>query len=101
MVDILTDIKVFLMRSNTSTGVSCPGNFLNFGETCLYLAKDIGITWEAALLFCQDLGGHLAVFRDANAYARALGYVKASGIAKTSNVWIGGNDHSVEGSGGG
>ncbi|XP_037799151.1 C-type lectin domain family 10 member A-like [Penaeus monodon] len=96
MADILTDIKGSLTR-NTSTGVSCPGNFINFGETCLYLAKDVGLTWEAALVFCQDLGGNLAVFRDANAFADALGYVKASGIAKTGNVWVGGNDHSVEG----
>ncbi|XP_047484586.1 lithostathine-1-alpha-like [Penaeus chinensis] len=97
MADILTDIKGSLTRNNTSTGISCPGNFKNFGETCLYLAKDIEITWEAALLFCQDLGGDLAVFRDANAFANALGYVKASGIAKTANVWVGGNDHTVEG----
>ncbi|XP_063615825.1 uncharacterized protein LOC134789021, partial [Penaeus indicus] len=78
MADLLADIKGSLTRNNTSTGISCPGNFRNFGETYLYLAKDVGINWEEALLFCEDLGGHLAVFRDVNAFAHALGYIKAS-----------------------
>lgn len=52
---------------------------MNFGDTCLYLAKDKDVNWETARVYCQGLGGDLAVFRDANAYADALGYVKASG----------------------
>ncbi|XP_037799155.1 CD209 antigen-like protein C [Penaeus monodon] len=94
IVDILTDIKNSL---NHTSKVSCPGNFINFGDTCLYLAKDTDVTWEAARVFCHGLGGDLAVFRDANAFADALGYVKGSGLTKTADVWVGGNDLSLEG----
>ncbi|XP_070001604.1 type-2 ice-structuring protein isoform X1 [Penaeus vannamei] len=93
MVDILTDNKV----SFTSREVSCPGNFRKFGDTCLYLAKETDLTWEAARVFCQDLGGDLAVFRDANAFAEALRYVKSSVAAKDTTAWVGGRDHLVEG----
>lgn len=37
------------------------------------------MAWEAARVFCQDLGGDLAMFRDANAFAEVLKYVKSSG----------------------
>ncbi|ROT85482.1 lectin 3 [Penaeus vannamei] len=96
MADILTDIKNTL-RQNRTSGVSCPDNFMNFGDTCLYLAKDKDVNWETARVYCQGLGGDLAVFRDANAYADALGYVKASGIDGSSDVWVGANDLSLEG----
>ncbi|XP_069969415.1 perlucin-like protein [Penaeus vannamei] len=96
MADILTDIKNTL-RQNRTSGVSCPDNFMNFGDTCLYLAKDKDVNWEIARVYCQGLGGDLAVFRDANAYADALGYVKASGIDGSADVWVGANDLSLEG----
>ncbi|XP_047484414.1 type-2 ice-structuring protein-like isoform X2 [Penaeus chinensis] len=92
MVHILTDKASFMSRE-----VSCPGNFRKLGDTCLYLAKEIDANWEAARVFCQDLGGDLAVFRDANAFAEALGYIKNSVVVKATTVWVGGRDHLVEG----
>ncbi|XP_037799150.1 hemolymph lipopolysaccharide-binding protein-like isoform X2 [Penaeus monodon] len=94
--EILTDIRSFLTRNRTSTA-SCPSNFRKFGETCLYLHKDTDLTWEGARLFCQNLGGDLAVFRDANALAEALAYTKGSGLSSSANVWAGGSDIAVEG----
>ncbi|XP_063599152.1 type-2 ice-structuring protein-like [Penaeus indicus] len=92
MLHILT-VKTSFM----STEVSCPGNFRKCGDTCLYLAKDTDVTWDAARGFCQDLGGDLAVFRDVNTFAEALKYVKSSGAVKATTVWVGGTDHIVEG----
>ncbi|XP_027224057.2 type-2 ice-structuring protein [Penaeus vannamei] len=94
--EILTEIRSLLARNRTSAA-SCPSNFRKFGETCLHLAKDTDLTWEAARLFCQDLGGDLAVFLDANALADALAYTKGSGLPPTANVWAGGSDLSAEG----
>lgn len=45
-------------------------------------------TWDAARTFCQDLGGDLAVFRDANALAEAIGYAKALGESFSSTVHV-------------
>ncbi|XP_042859496.1 CD209 antigen-like protein C [Penaeus japonicus] len=95
--EILTEIKGSLARTPTSTGASCPGNFAAHGDTCLYLAKDTDVTWEAARLFCQDLGGDLAVFEDANAFVNALGYIKGSAILESLTIWVGGSDLSLEG----
>ncbi|XP_042894309.1 tetranectin-like [Penaeus japonicus] len=95
--EILTEIRGSLTRTPTSTEASCPGNFAAHGDTCLYLAKDTDVTWEAARHFCLDLGGDLAEFKDANAFADALGYIKSSGLSKSSNIWLGGTDMSVEG----
>lgn len=67
---------------------SCSGTFLKFGGTCLYLAKDVKKTWDAARTFCQDLGGDLAVFRDANALAEAIGYARAVGESFSSTVHV-------------
>ncbi|XP_070001671.1 C-type lectin domain family 17, member A-like [Penaeus vannamei] len=97
MVDILTDIRGSLTWLRTSTETPCPGNFIRFGGTCLYLAKDTFVTWQVARVFCQDLGGDLAVFRDANAFAEAIGYAKASGLSNPAHVWVGGSDVSLEG----
>ncbi|XP_063598889.1 C-type lectin domain family 10 member A-like [Penaeus indicus] len=93
IADILTDKK----NSFTSGEVSCPGNFRKCGDTCLYLALDTGVSWEAARVFCQGLGGDLAVFRDANEFAEALKYVKSSVAVKGTPVWVGGTDRIEEG----
>ncbi|XP_063599153.1 perlucin-like protein [Penaeus indicus] len=92
MLHILTDKTSFM-----STEVSCPGNFRKCGDTCLYLAKDTDVTWDAARGFCQDLGGDLAVFRDVSAFAEALKYVKSSVAVKATTIWVGGSDHIAEG----
>ncbi|XP_047484415.1 type-2 ice-structuring protein-like [Penaeus chinensis] len=92
IADILTDNVSF-----TSREVSCPGNFKKIGNTCLYLAKETDVAWEAARVFCQDLGGDLAVFRDASAFAEVLKYVKSSVAVKATTVWVGGSDHIEEG----
>ncbi|XP_070001670.1 uncharacterized protein [Penaeus vannamei] len=86
--EILSEIKGSLARTAPSTEASCSGTFLKFGGTCLYLAKDVKKTWDAARTFCQDLGGDLAVFRDANALAEAIGYVKALGESFSSTVHV-------------
>nr|XP_027237396.1 uncharacterized protein LOC113828590 [Penaeus vannamei] len=57
MADILTDNKVSFM----SREVSCPGNFRKFGDTCLYLAKETDLTWEAARVLSR-LGRDLPCF---------------------------------------
>ncbi|ROT85479.1 C-type lectin 3 [Penaeus vannamei] len=95
--EILSEIKGSLARTAPSTEASCSGTFRKFGGTCLYLAKDVKKTWDAARTFCQDLGGDLAVFRDANALAEAIGYAKALGIPRNNNVWVGGTDRAAEG----
>nr|XP_027225105.1 C-type lectin domain family 17, member A-like [Penaeus vannamei] len=84
-------------KGSLATEASCSGTFRKFGGTCLYLAKDVKKTWDAARTFCQDLGGDLAVFRDANALAEAIGYAKALGIHRNNNVWVGGTDRTAEG----
>ncbi|XP_042867308.1 CD209 antigen-like isoform X2 [Penaeus japonicus] len=86
--EILTVIKA---------GTPCPGNYTKVGATCLHLAKDTDVTWEDARLFCQEMGGDLAVFRDANAYADAVGYIKDIISIPSAKVWLGGNDLIVEG----
>ncbi|XP_037799159.1 ladderlectin-like [Penaeus monodon] len=93
IADILTDNKI----SFTSKEVSCPGNFRKCGDTCLYLAIDTDANWAAARVFCQGLGGDLAVFRDANAFAEALKYVKSSVAVQGTPVWVGGTDRILEG----
>ncbi|XP_047484628.1 perlucin-like protein [Penaeus chinensis] len=92
--EILSEIRGFVAAP---TEAPCPVNLSNVSGTCLYIAKDISVNWEAARIFCQNLGGDLAVFRDANALAEAIGYVKTSGISGSSNVWLGGRDHLIEG----
>lgn len=64
------------MFTPSTAGTPCPGNYTKVGATCLHLAKDTDVTWEDARLFCQEMGGDLAVFRDANAYADVVGYIK-------------------------
>ncbi|XP_069969368.1 type-2 ice-structuring protein [Penaeus vannamei] len=76
---------------------SCPGNFASVGGTCLYLATHTDVAWGAARQFCQDLGGDLAIFRDANAFAAALDYIRNLATARAKNVWVGGYDQIEEG----
>ncbi|XP_063608254.1 C-type lectin lectoxin-Enh6-like isoform X1 [Penaeus indicus] len=97
MADILTDIRGSLTLTSTSTEAPCLGNFIKFGETCLYLAKETYVTWEAARVYCQGLEGDLAVFRDANAFADALNYAKGSGLQNPAHIWVGGSDILLEG----
>ncbi|XP_047484342.1 uncharacterized protein LOC125036028 isoform X1 [Penaeus chinensis] len=108
-VQLLTDIRNSLTgnpwaesavssnRSPTPAPGSCSGNFVNIGGTCLYLATDTVAVWGTARQFCQDLGGDLATFRDANAFAETLIYIKNLALARTANVWIGGYDQIAEG----
>ncbi|ROT86024.1 lectin E [Penaeus vannamei] len=88
MVHVLNDIKGALTQNHTSAEASCPASFRKFGDTCLYLAKDVSVNWAAARLFCQDFGGDLA---------HALGYVKTSAPGKKIDVWVGGTDIAKEG----
>ncbi|XP_037799141.1 CD209 antigen-like protein C [Penaeus monodon] len=95
--EILSEIKGSLTRIATPTEAPCPGNFASISGTCLYLAKDVSVNWEAARVFCQNMGGDLAVLRDGSALARAIGYAKSFGLSRTANIWLGGRDHIVEG----
>lgn len=67
---------------------ACPAPYEKFSGTCLYLAQDLIVTWEAARTFCQRLGGDLAVFRDANTFAEAIGYAKTFGKSFTSTLHV-------------
>ncbi|XP_042893642.1 low affinity immunoglobulin epsilon Fc receptor-like [Penaeus japonicus] len=108
-VQLLTDIRNALILNPIPGGVvpisptgspilgSCPGNFVRIGATCLYLATDADLVWGTARQFCQDLGGDLATFRDANAFAEALRHTKNLALASAANVWIGGYDQIAEG----
>nr|XP_045589081.1 uncharacterized protein LOC123751021 [Procambarus clarkii] len=56
-------------------GDQCTAPFSRVGDTCLLLAVSDKLTWAAARQFCAARGADLVVFRDANAYADALGYI--------------------------
>nr|XP_027224050.1 C-type lectin LmsL-like [Penaeus vannamei] len=75
---------------------TCPGNFENVGGTCLYLAKEKTARWDHARTYCKNLGGDLAVFKDANAFTAGLDYVKDQQLVRNTQIWIGATDRHRE-----
>ncbi|XP_070001676.1 mannose-binding protein C [Penaeus vannamei] len=53
--------------------------------------------WDKARIFCQQMGGDLAVFKDANEFAAALDLVKSYNFDPETRVWIGVEDKKQEG----
>lgn len=70
-------MTLFSLLSPTVT--RCPPNFEDVDGTCLYLDKVRQSSWVAARHVCFNLGGDLAVFPDANAFASALRYINSVG----------------------
>ncbi|ROT73887.1 lectin B isoform 3 [Penaeus vannamei] len=106
-VHLLTDIRAYLTysqeagRAGSSRGkkaqVACPEKFVNAGGICLYIEKHRSMDWDKARTFCQEMGGDLAIFRDANEFAGALDLIREHKSTRLSWVWIGGSDRDEEG----
>nr|XP_045590444.1 C-type lectin domain family 4 member F-like [Procambarus clarkii] len=85
-------------NSGQLAGDQCTAPFSRVGDTCLLLAVSDKLTWAAARQFCAARGADLVVFRDANAYADALGYINLVNKENAAvGVWVGGTDEAVEG----
>ncbi|XP_042893643.1 C-type lectin domain family 4 member M-like [Penaeus japonicus] len=97
LVDLLTDIRDSF---SCTSARRCPANFSDVDGTCLYLDKIRQNSWDDARHVCFTLGGDLAVFPDANAFASALRYINSIVDEDTDEVpyiFVGGLDVAEEG----
>ncbi|XP_063599150.1 C-type lectin domain family 17, member A-like [Penaeus indicus] len=97
LADLLTEIRDAF---GCHTVTRCPPNFHDADGTCLYLDKTRHSSWVAARHVCFNLGGDLAVFPDANAFASALRYINGvvtKGADEVPYIYVGGSDEEEEG----
>ncbi|XP_026181764.1 ladderlectin-like [Mastacembelus armatus] len=91
---ILAALLCALLALDTAQGQSCfSGWTRNNGRCFMHVPK--ALTWPAAQLNCQSLGGNLASVRDAEEYEviqKVIADAKGTGL-----IWIGGHDLIQEG----
>ncbi|XP_052805334.1 perlucin-like [Mya arenaria] len=93
---LLKITAIFGLTFGCVWGACFPG-YESLGEFC-YAIPHVRASWAEAEQYCQNLGGHLAVIRDATQEALVDGYIhRQHALIKTAQLWIGGTDLLQEG----
>ncbi|WAR21213.1 LECG-like protein [Mya arenaria] len=73
----------------------CPQDWIRIDLSCYHLATG-RMTWADAELHCEEQGGTLAAITNQEESSSIFAWLANEGVV-TGFVWIGGNDHAVEG----
>ncbi|XP_064107260.1 perlucin-like protein [Macrobrachium nipponense] len=75
--------------------VQCEDGWVEIQGSCFRFHQDVAMPWQDAVIFCQDVGAHLAIVVDSDAHRSFYEYILTYGLSGT--YWLGGSDLAYEG----